>query len=202
MSPTHEAAPEHPVGDPFRQGTPTAQEVGPPAMPPWIDAQGEPTQYNPEAQVPELGDSGRRGRRHDPVVKIFGQEYRLDTALKETVSSDQGTDMWLEKEREFIKIVIHQIPCISPEEHQTLCYLAEVVPNMIYPRLIVYILAHSLDCTSGNIFNAFVETLRSWQTFTNTSDPIGLLRNAQAIRRTLEMYREHIQASHGIRIAI
>lgn len=51
-----------------------------------------------------------------------------------------------------------------------------------------------------SILNAFLDTLYRWQSF--TSDPIGLLRNAQAIRMTLEMYREHIKVSHGIRIVM
>lgn len=133
MNPANEAVSEHPVRDASEQSPPTAQEVKPLTMPPWIDANGKPIPYNPEARIPELGDLNRRGRRHDFTVKIFGQEYRLDIALKETFPSDQGTDAWLEKEREFVKVLIQQIPPNSPNEQKIFGYLAGVVPNMIYP---------------------------------------------------------------------
>lgn len=125
-----------PAGNRTTQMTPAAHTAAPQNLhlPPhaWIGSQG---QCIAAASVPAPGLSNGAGPRHRIFVKIRGRTFTLDEALKKSASSAEEADVWLEAERKYLKMLIEQMADldVSPNEHQVLLDLAEIIPNMIFP---------------------------------------------------------------------
>ncbi|KAF7968726.1 hypothetical protein HWV62_29595 [Athelia sp. TMB] len=169
------------------------------APPPWLDTEGNYVQNQPAHFVPPVYRRAGPGRRHRIFIRPRGDqnEVLLDNVLGTTSSMEEDLDRWLIDERAFIRTMILQMQYSSlerPNAREVLGILADIVPDLIFARLIVYILAHSLDCTNGQIFEHVAAMARSWHVLIKPDDSIGLLRNAQHVRFTLRKYLEHILA--------